>query len=149
MKEYQGFCQSCSRPLDHSDLQGTENDGSPSMDYCKYCYEDGQFTVPAMTLADMKAHITGNMKADETPADIVEAAVTRLPFLKRWRPRPVKKLVRQPGKPDILSPEEKHPLEVPPPPGPLFLSETDDDKIPDEETEVSLTYEPPEPGEAP
>jgi hypothetical protein len=148
MKEYPGFCQSCSMPLDRPELRGTEIDGSLSADYCKYCYTDGHFTIPAMTLESMQSHITGNMDADGLPADIVETAVARLPLLKRWRPRPVSKIAHA-EEPTTLSPEEKHPLEKPPLPGPLFSSEAEADKIPDEETEMSLAEEPPKPGEAP
>ena len=31
-------------PLNEPSLAGTEADGSPSRDYCVYCYKDGRFT---------------------------------------------------------------------------------------------------------
>ena len=37
------FCQSCAMPMGEDDF-GTEKDGSKCQDYCKYCYQDGEFT---------------------------------------------------------------------------------------------------------
>ena len=37
------FCQSCAMPMGDDDF-GTEKDGSKSDDYCKYCYQNGEFT---------------------------------------------------------------------------------------------------------
>ncbi|HET6990765.1 MAG TPA: zinc ribbon domain-containing protein [Bacteroidia bacterium] len=47
-------CQSCSMPLDNKELLGTEKDGSPSNEYCKYCYVNGAFVNPDMKLDEMK-----------------------------------------------------------------------------------------------
>jgi len=41
--EEMNFCQSCAMPMNDGDF-GTEKDGSESPDYCKYCYQDGEFT---------------------------------------------------------------------------------------------------------
>jgi len=78
------FCQSCSMPLDSPDVWGTEKDGSKTSEYCKYCYQDGQFTHPDITLDEMKTHMMKQMEGEHLPDDIVERAVTRLPYLKRW-----------------------------------------------------------------
>ena len=37
------FCQSCGMPLEREEDRGTEADGSPSPDYCRYCRKDGAF----------------------------------------------------------------------------------------------------------
>ena len=37
------FCQSCAMPMGDDDF-GSEKDGTKNMDYCKYCYHDGEFT---------------------------------------------------------------------------------------------------------
>lgn len=37
------FCQSCMMPLS-SGMYGTEKDGSESEIYCKFCYQNGEFT---------------------------------------------------------------------------------------------------------
>lgn len=81
---YEKYCQSCSMPLDKAELRGTEKDGSTSPEYCKYCYQHGQFTHPGFSLNDMREHMTRMMDRDNLPEDILEAAVSRLPYLKRW-----------------------------------------------------------------
>lgn len=78
------FCQSCSMPMDSADLWGTNKDGSKNTEYCKFCYTDGHFTNPDLTFEEMKEHMIKVMGKNNLPADIVEAAINRLPFLKRW-----------------------------------------------------------------
>jgi len=78
------YCQSCSMPLDNSELMGTEKDGSPSPEYCRYCYQNGEFTHPGITLAEMKQRMSKLLDKEKLPGDILEAAISRLPHLKRW-----------------------------------------------------------------
>lgn len=66
------------------ELLGTEVDGSKSRDYCKFCYHDGQFSHPEYSLEQMMSHLQKRMDKDELPEDIIEAAISRLPHLKRW-----------------------------------------------------------------
>ena len=44
------ICQSCGMPITSNEQLGTNKDGSINMDYCKYCYKNGEFidkvTVP-------------------------------------------------------------------------------------------------------
>lgn len=79
------ICQSCSMPLEGENLLGTEKDGSKNEEYCKYCYKDGEFTNPGITLDQMKAHIMKIMGKEKLPADVLESAVSRLSQLKRWK----------------------------------------------------------------
>lgn len=81
----QTFCQSCSMPLDSNEIKGTEKDGSKSGDYCKYCYQDGQFTTPALTLPEMEKIVVSEMEKQHIPQNIVSMAVASLPQLKRWK----------------------------------------------------------------
>lgn len=37
------ICQSCGMPLTSEEQLGTNQDESMSLDYCKYCYENGAF----------------------------------------------------------------------------------------------------------
>jgi len=83
------YCQSCSMPLDNPDMLGTEKDGSNNQEYCKYCYVDGKFMNPNISLHEMQSLITGIMEKQHMPNDIIEAAVKSLPGLKRWRKDPV------------------------------------------------------------
>ena len=83
--EKRSFCQSCSMPLDNPDLLGTEKDGSASHDYCKYCYLNGEFTTPGITLDQMIDRMNKLMDKNKVPEDLLEAAISRLPNLKRWK----------------------------------------------------------------
>lgn len=71
-------------PLDDPALLGTEKDGSTSADYCKYCYQNGHFTHPDMTLDKMEKRMINYMQKEKLPKEVIERAVNRLPFLKRW-----------------------------------------------------------------
>ena len=57
------FCQSCTLPIDNIDDRGSEKDGSKSDIYCKYCYKDGAFTDPGMTLERMTDIAKSEMKS--------------------------------------------------------------------------------------
>lgn len=83
------ICQSCSMPLDNATFLGTEKDGSPNHEYCKYCYQHGEFTHPGLSLDEMKANMISIMDKEKLPEDILEAAVSRLPHLKRWAKREI------------------------------------------------------------
>lgn len=72
-------------PLDGPGLLGTEQDGSPNYEYCKFCYQNGEFTHPGITLEEMKERMIRMMDKEKLPEDILEAAINRLPHLKRWR----------------------------------------------------------------
>ncbi|MEY4731096.1 MAG: hypothetical protein RL681_42 [Candidatus Parcubacteria bacterium] len=65
---------------------GTETDGAPSKEWCKLCYEKGQFTNPTMTLDEMIAHsikyATKGSKMSDDQANVLAHAV--IPQLKRW-----------------------------------------------------------------
>jgi hypothetical protein len=71
-------------PMDSPELFGTEKDGTANSDYCKYCYANGEFTNPGLTLEEMKEHMMKLMENEKLPKDIIEIAISRLPFLKRW-----------------------------------------------------------------
>ena len=82
--EVGNYCQSCSMPIDDMQVRGTEKDGSTSKDYCKYCYINGAFTNPDLTLEEMIKRLTKLSEYNKLPTDIMEAAVSRMPHLKRW-----------------------------------------------------------------
>ena len=67
-----------------SRTKGTENDGSKNAEYCKYCYQNGAFVNPDMTLEQMQSLVIEKMDGNNLPEDIMEAAIARLPHLKRW-----------------------------------------------------------------
>ena len=80
------FCQSCGMPLTDKTQFGTETDGSPSPDYCAYCYQQGQF-VGEMTMDEMIDFCTPHM-VQANPGMTAEQARTQMfrffPMLKRW-----------------------------------------------------------------
>lgn len=40
------YCQSCGMPMGNTEeMYGTEADGGKSKEYCKYCYENGNFVA--------------------------------------------------------------------------------------------------------
>ncbi len=84
------FCQSCTFPIDNIEDRGTEKDGEKSDLYCKYCYKDGAFTDPDMTLEKMKEIALNEMKKKKTPENIIQASISMLPQLKRWQIIPAK-----------------------------------------------------------
>jgi hypothetical protein len=58
------ICQSCGMPL-KSDVNqgGTNKDGSKNQLYCSYCYQNGAFTQPNITVEEMQTF--GKMKMKE------------------------------------------------------------------------------------
>ncbi len=80
------ICQSCSMPLARAEDFGSESDGSPSEDYCRYCYVDGAFT-DSMTLEETIEVSAGHMAegTDMSEERAREMLATILPNLKRWR----------------------------------------------------------------
>lgn len=84
--EPQKFCQSCTLPIDNVEDCGTEKDGSKSDMYCKYCYQDGEFTEPDMTLDQMMGIAEKEMKKQNLPENIIQQSMDMLPRLKRWQP---------------------------------------------------------------
>ena len=56
-----GFCNSCGRPIAKADY-GTNADGSLNDEYCKDCFQNGEFTEPDITLEEMITRKTKEMK---------------------------------------------------------------------------------------
>ena len=80
------FCQSCGMPMENDDLFGSKNDGSKTQEYCKYCYQNGSFTDPDITLAEMKAKVSGFL-TEQKGMQAFQAnmiANSFIPKLKRW-----------------------------------------------------------------
>lgn len=86
----QKFCQSCGMPLS-SEVVGTNADGSPSEDYCKYCYVDGHF-LQDCTMDEMIEHcvqfvdeVNKHMPEPLTKLKYKQMMQSYFPMLKRWR----------------------------------------------------------------
>lgn len=78
-------CQSCSIPLDEG-FYGTEADDIKSTEYCRFCYEKGEFTEPELTMEQMLSRtldfMTRKLKVPEEKSREFVYAV--IPKLKRW-----------------------------------------------------------------
>lgn len=81
------YCQSCGRPVRSKEDMGITLDGDRSEDYCKYCYEHGEFTEPDITLEEMINKTTALMvEKMKLPGDMARGmAHGLLPKLKRWQ----------------------------------------------------------------
>ncbi len=90
--EPRNFCQSCAMPIDNPADCGSEADGSKSDRYCRYCYQDGKFIRPDMTLDEMKDIVITQMQKRNLPGSVIQQALNMLPNLKRWR-RPVRAVI--------------------------------------------------------
>lgn len=84
-QQHEDHCQSCGMPLPSRDMLGTENNGEKSKEYCMYCYEDGAFKQPDLTMNDMVEVCVPFMvqegMAEQTARDIMRS---QLPHLQRW-----------------------------------------------------------------
>ncbi len=77
-------------PLGKPEDFGTEKDGSPSEDYCVYCYKEGAF-LQDCTMDEMIDHCVqflGEFNKDSEKPFSKEEAVAQMkaffPHLKRW-----------------------------------------------------------------
>lgn len=89
MSEQVVVCQSCAMPLTKKEERGIEKDGSLSSLYCMYCYKNGEFTDPDVTLEETAEHGAGMIaRMYEMPIDKARTFMTgQLRTLKRWSGR--------------------------------------------------------------
>jgi hypothetical protein len=83
----QTYCQSCAMPLGTgADPVATNADGSPNDEYCGYCYQNGAWTAPNITMSEMVEHCVPPMveTGQFTPEEARSTMVSVLPTLKRW-----------------------------------------------------------------
>lgn len=79
------FCQSCGMPMQEH-LFGTELTGERSSEYCSYCYDNGAFLQPDITLEDMiQICIPFLQKKGMDHQEAETLLQTTLPTLNRWR----------------------------------------------------------------
>jgi hypothetical protein len=79
-------CQSCGMPMAEKELYGSTADGGSTGEYCRYCFQNGEFTVKLDREAfiDMQVKIAGKkMGMDEAQARNMANSV--IPTLKRWK----------------------------------------------------------------
>lgn len=66
---------------------GTNADGSKNEEYCHYCYKDGGFTDPDLTMEQQIERLVGmSMSQMDLPEEQARAwANNVIPYLKRWQ----------------------------------------------------------------
>lgn len=81
------FCQSCGMPMEKPDDFGTNADGLKINDYCHFCFENGAFTDPDITMKQMIEKCTGIMATKMNVPEIQAKSIINefIPKLKRWR----------------------------------------------------------------
>jgi hypothetical protein len=72
-------------PIDKPEWQGTEKDGSRSIEYCRYCYQEGKFVQPPITLEEMTSLVRRTLQVRHFPQHFIDASLSKLPELKRWK----------------------------------------------------------------
>ena len=81
-----GKCQSCGMPLKADPKGGGTNaDGTLSHEYCSYCYANGSFMNPSMTIDEMKALVVEKLREKGFPKFVAGFFASGLKRLKRWR----------------------------------------------------------------
>jgi hypothetical protein len=63
MGKFDRFCQSCGMPMDQDPAKGGSNsDGTKSLTFCSYCYQDGKFNDDFKSSHEMVAFVKGKLK---------------------------------------------------------------------------------------
>lgn len=79
-------CQSCGMPLKRDEKGGGTNaDGTKSMMYCSHCYDKGKFTLPDITVEEMKDLVKRKLKEQGFPGFLTGFFAKGIPKLERWK----------------------------------------------------------------
>ena len=78
------ICQSCGMPMKDRKDYGTQADKSQNCEYCFYCYREGKFLNPNLTLDQMLNKAVDMMKKKNIPQSSIDQVKALLPTLKRW-----------------------------------------------------------------
>lgn len=79
-------CQSCGMPLAKDKHGGgSERDGTKSAEYCSYCYQQGQFTEPNITVTQMRDKVQTIMSKKGLPKLLAKLLARQTSKLKRWK----------------------------------------------------------------
>jgi len=78
-------CQSCGMPLSRDEHKGGTNaDGTKSAKYCSHCWDNGRFTLPDITVAQMQARVQDKFREFGIPGFISKLFTRKIPRLERW-----------------------------------------------------------------
>jgi len=86
MEKAYSNCQSCGMPLKKSpNGGGTTADGTTSVTYCAFCFENGQFKQPDWTVQQMQDFVKSKMKEMGFPGFMAGLFTKGIPKLERWK----------------------------------------------------------------
>ena len=86
MTTTRGKCQSCGMPLTADPKGGGTNaDGTWNGTYCSFCYENGKFVDPSITLDGMREVVVQKLHEKGYPKFLGRLFASRLGRLERWR----------------------------------------------------------------
>lgn len=79
------ICQSCGMPMLNEPDFGTNSDNSPSDQYYHYCFSQGEFTDPGITMDEKITKIIALAEKIGMPKEEAsKLANATIPKLKRW-----------------------------------------------------------------
>ncbi len=79
------ICQSCGMPMKQDPKGGGTNaDGTLSQEWCSFCYADGAFLGPDLTVKEMQDIGINALKAKGFPRPMGWLMTRNIPKLKRW-----------------------------------------------------------------
>ncbi|CAN5808141.1 zinc ribbon domain-containing protein [soil metagenome] len=79
------FSQSCAMPMSKDPRRGGRNrDGSTSTEYCSYCYVNGAFVHPEMSVKEMQIFCAGKLREAGMNSLFAWLLTRSIPRLKRW-----------------------------------------------------------------
>lgn len=87
MEKIYKMCQSCGMPMKKDPQGGGINtDGTKSVMYCSFCYQNGVFTSPEIkTVEQMQKLCVGKLKEMRFPGFVAWLLTRSIPKLKRWK----------------------------------------------------------------
>ena len=79
-------CQSCGMPLNRDKRNfGIKSSRNLSDMYCSFCYEKGEFTMPDITVNEMRALVTKKIIEMNIPKFLAKFLTRNTYKLKRWK----------------------------------------------------------------
>lgn len=78
------ICQSCGMPINNLNQLGTNKDGTVNYDYCKYCFENGEFIDDVSMEEYIEMCSKYGEQAGMTNEQMKDFCVKLFPNLKRW-----------------------------------------------------------------
>ncbi|MEM2900300.1 MAG: zinc ribbon domain-containing protein [Thermoplasmata archaeon] len=79
------FCQICAMPMETPETFGSNADGSTNKECCCYCYKNGKYTEPDITMEEMINKCMCIMKKMRIPESEIKQTKRLIPMLKRWK----------------------------------------------------------------